>query len=186
MVERSKSSINEYMPPSFTSMKCVIIGESQPELLGALDFTLDKLKKRMGERADELLADVTVKIGSGLVEGGGQAVAEENLVLLDLEKMRMTLQASEDFLVQEGYFKPGERTRILPDHKDEPWSTMIYELTHELGHIVGERTGVEFDKSFSPTKYGQSSPHEAFAEAFTYWVWEFPQSSQIEKVFSEL
>lgn len=167
---------NEYRSPVMESVVFEIQGAAEPALTRMLDFTLEKLTHRLGNRANQLIGNVTVKIGPGLVDGGGQAITEENLVLLDYEKMKMTLQESEDFLVREGWFETGERTRVLPDIKYVPWSTVVYELTHELGHIAGSRAGVDVDSELSPTKYGRRARHEAFAEAFTYWVFEAGQN----------
>ncbi len=166
---------NEYRSPVMESVVFEIQGAAEPALTRMLDFTLEKLTHRLGNRANQLIGNVTVKIGPGLVDGGGQAIAEESLALLDYEKMKLTLQEAEDSLVQAGIFEPGQRTNVLPNIKDEPWSTIVYELTHEMGHIIGEQSGVNMDTALSPTKYGRKAPHEAFAEAFTYWVFDIDQ-----------
>lgn len=150
---------------------------------GLLD---DKLSNSMKEK----LAKITVRIGPALIDGGGEARAEDSLILLDSNKMVLSLQESEDLLVQAGYFNQTERTRVLPELKDQPWSTLVYELVHEFGHIVDyHMPGEPYHRiapELSPTKYGQKSAHETFAEVFTYWVFNQELPSEAQMILSEL
>lgn len=149
---------------------------------GMVDFALGKLETKLDSETLDKLAGVTVKIGPRLTEGGGEAKADENIILLNSDKVKMTLQESENFLVQEGYFEPGERTRTLPDIKDQPWSTLVYELVHEFGHIIGG----EIPTALSPTKYGKRAEYEAFCEAFAYWIFDQPIEPEAERKIMEL
>lgn len=151
-----------------------------------VDFALGVLEDKLGDQLKDKLAHVTVKIGPGLVDGGGEAKAEEGLILLDSDKMVLSLQQSEDFLVQAGYYEPTERTRTLPDRKDRPWSTLAYELVHEFGHMVDFHLPGEpyhrVSADLSPTKYGKKQPHEAFAEIFTYWVFDQESPPEVAQI----
>ncbi len=145
-----------------------------PECRTALDRAIDSLESSLGDKFNEVCGGLTVRIGDNLVDGGGQANAEENLILLDRQKMAMTLQAAEDLLVAMGEFNPGERTAVLTEIKDEPYSCLVYELIHETGHLVDAKLPGEAYGRISPelglTKYGKKNSWEAFAEVFTYWT----------------
>lgn len=159
------------------------LDEACHEMVGV---ALGLLDDKLGDSMKQQLTTVTVKIGPDIVDGGGEARAEEDLVLLNSSKVVLSLQQSEDLLVEAGYFEPTERTRTLPDIKGQPWSTLVYELVHEFGHVVDyHMPGEPYNRirpELSPTKYGKKSAHEAFAEMFTYWVFGQEVSSEAEGV----
>ncbi len=60
-------------------------------------------------------------------------------------------------------------------------------IIHESGHILDKRSpGLAYERieaSFSPTKYGRiEGPHEAFAEAFTYWVFDADLNPEAKEI----
>lgn len=150
------------------------IGEARARIQDALGDTFPV--------AGELL----IEIADNITESGGEARAEEDRILFDYEKMKLSLQESEDFLVAEGWIEPGDRTRLLPDIKDKPWSSLVYDLVHELAHVIdGKVPGDKYerlDPKLAPTKYGKRNAREAFAEAFTYWVFGQPVDPEAEEV----
>jgi len=60
-------------------------------------------------------------------------------------------------------------TIILP--VAEPGWTGVRTVVHELGHALDEVTRFEHDAA-AVTRYAETNRREAFAEAFTAWVWE--------------
>lgn len=146
----------------------------------------DLLDAKLNDAARSRLAGVRVVIKPGVIQGGGEARPDENLILLNSDKVRLSLQESEDFLVGEGYFKPGERTQVFPDIKDDPWSTLVYELIHETGHFFDE----DMPLGLSPTQYPQAKEektkepagHEVFCESYVYWVTGVSMDAQAESI----
>lgn len=161
-------------------------GEIPSTCHSAIGQAIDYLEAALKDSYGVVCGGVTVRIGSGLVDGGGEARAEENLILLDREKMGMSLQDAEDLLVQMEMYNPGERTKTLPDVKDMPFSCLIYELVHETGHIAdGKLPGPKYSRAsseLSPTKYGKQNERESFAEIFTYWVLGCKQTGAADKI----
>lgn len=161
-------------------------GEIPGACSAAIEQAIDLLKAALQGSFNTVCSGVTVRIGNGLVDGGGEASAEENLILLDREKMGMSLQDAENLLVRMGMFNPGERVKTLPESKDKPFSCLVYELVHEMGHIAdGKLPGPKYKRAnaeLSPTKYGKQNKWEAFAEIFTYWVTGCPQANAAEKL----
>jgi hypothetical protein len=140
----------------------------------ALDTAASLLLRKLPGRLVNQIRGTKVFIDNGLTEGGGVANAEEKTILLDSEKNKLSLQKAEDYLVQEGYLNQGDWTKAIPQQKDEEWSCLTYQTIHEVGHLVDFLAEGESYKRLeghhSPTKYGESGPVEAFAEAFTYWI----------------
>ena len=154
------------------------IGEARARIQAALGDTFPV--------AGELL----IEIADNITESGGEARAEEDRILFDYEKMKLSLQESEDILVAEGYIEPGERTKVLPDIKDKRWSSLVYDMVHELAHVIdGKMSGDKYerlDPKLAPTKYGKRNAREAFAEAFTYWVFGQPVDPEAERAIKEV
>lgn len=152
----------------------------------AIDQAVNFLETALEDNFIAVCSGVTVRIGDNLVEGGGEARAEENVILLGRRKMEMSLQKAEDLLVQMEMFEPGERTKTLPYDKDLPFSCLVYEFVHEMGHIAdGKLPGPKYrhtNPELSPTKYGKQNEREAFAETFTYRVMGCPQTNAADKV----
>lgn len=163
--------------------------DNEPSPDWAIELAKSKVQAALGETfpvAGELL----IEIADDITESGGEARAEEDRILFDYEKMKLSLQESEDTLVAEGWIEAGERTKVLPNIKDKPWSSLVYDLVHELGHIIdGKAPGKVYkrlDPQAAPTKYGGRNGREAFAEAFTYWVFEQPISVEAEQAVKDV
>jgi hypothetical protein len=152
----------------------VIDGVGGEHCQAAINQALELLATKLPGKAVKLLAGTKVTIGSNLTESGGETSAEKKEILLDASKNELSLQEAEDFLVKEGFLDVGDWTSALPKRKNLPWSCLTYQLIHEAGHIFdGQSTGSTYrrlDPRKSPTKYGQKNASEAFAEAFTYWI----------------
>lgn len=155
---------------------------------------LEKLDDFFGGRFAECFSGLHIKIGDDLVEGGALALAQDNTILADRQKMLISLQESEHLLSE--YFDPGDRTRTMDDElAKQPGSVLIYELIHETGHILDETAQGRSAKGLtphSPTKYGRElddwhndKDHEAFAEGFTHKVLGQPVSLTMEQAVAE-
>ncbi len=156
----------------------------------ALDQAIVHLEIALRNQFNDVCSGLTIRLGDDLVEGGGEAKAEENLIHLDRKKMAMSLQDAEDLLVGLGLFNPGERTKTLHKQKDKPWSCLTYELIHETGHIADWKLpGAKYNRvraELSPTKYGKQNSWEAFAEIFTYWVLGTPIQDSAQKIMKSI
>lgn len=168
----------EFKRGEFEPITCEFQGEVTADCQKNLARAFEYLDEAIGDVLFERCAGLHIKIGDNLTDGGGEAKAKDNLVVLDYNKMSMSLQESEDLLVREGWFNKDERARTLPEIKDEPWSTLVYDAIHEVGHIFDERSPGDknnrLNLSISPTKYGKEKANEAFPEAFTYFVLKQP------------
>lgn len=59
-------------------------------------------------------------------------------------------------------------TVVLPSEED-PWTTAV--IVHELGHVLDESIGFDRHKPEPVSQYAERDEYEAFAEAFTLWIW---------------
>lgn len=155
----------------------------------AIELAKSKVQAALGDTFP-VTGDLLIEVADNITESGGEARVEEDHILFDYKKMRLSLQASEDIMVADGWVEPGERTKVLPNIKDKPWSSLVYDLVHELGHIVdGKAPGNKYeriDPKIAPTKYGKRNSREAFAETFTYWVFRQLVNPEAESVIKEV
>jgi hypothetical protein len=151
-----------------------VIGTQNEACQHAISEALEILDNKLPPVVKELVHGSEITIASDLIESGGLTKAEEKKIILDTEKNTLSLQAAENFLVEAGYLRADDWTKALPSLKDHPWSCLTYQLIHEFGHLIdGQSNGKSYERlntDFSPTKYGETSSLEAFAEAFAYWV----------------
>lgn len=139
------------------------------------NFAFSKMQNKLGDKLFSICDGLEVHIGNNLgIQGGGLAFSKDKKILLEATKNALSLSEVDAVISQDGFIKPGEWARVLSDEKDYPWSSLAYQLIHEVGHVIeGQQMGEDhsaFDPSLSPTTYGQRASNEAFAEAFTYWV----------------
>lgn len=162
--------------------------EEQVRLSEATEQALESLDVFLGGKASELFAGLRIKIGEGLIEGGGKAYAEDNELVLSGHKMMLSIAEMRRI---SGAYDVDELGggRIDPD---QPYGTLGYTLVHEMGHILDGQTesGQAYSRinsSESPTKYGRESDewhehkdHEAFAEGFAHTVYGMPVSETMK------
>ena len=131
----------------------------------------------------ELFKGLEIEVGDGLTDGGGEAFGEDNKIVLDRQKMLMSVSDEDELLAELGFANEGDRLRALPVEL-HGMSAAVYELVHEVGHIVEERADLNLPAEerlkrasgmthLSPTnlyKQDPNRPQEAFAEAFAYKV----------------
>jgi hypothetical protein len=135
--------------------------------LARLDTYFDRLLSRV-------LAGVAVYVADGVIDSGGEALADENAVIIDATKARMSVFAVEAHLVRLGDLNPGDWSRLVrPD-------TTYGEITivHELGHVLEARAHgqegtalADLPPADAPTLYGRKGPREAYPETFFYDVY---------------
>jgi hypothetical protein len=101
----------------------------------------------------------------------------------------MSLLDAENFLISLEILSPGDWTKAYKDNT-KPWSSLIYTLIHEFGHIVdGNAEGDAYhriDAKWSPTKYGSKNESETFAEVFTYWILGVTLDKNLEKIIQDV
>lgn len=154
----------------------------------AVNEAQGRLNKKLPPGIKELIAGTEITIADGQIESGGLTKAEEKKIILDATKNALSLQTAEGFLVEAGYLRLGDWTKALPDIKNQPWTCLTYQLIHEFGHLVdglsGGKTYERLGTQLSPTKYGETSSSESFAEAFTYWVFELDLKPEARQAVS--
>lgn len=165
-------------------------GFDEPGSLQAAQFALDKIGEKLTPEQLEKLAGVVISVGDDLTDSGGRADAENNRVVLDKAKNQLSISVAEALLVEQGFLNPGDWTKTMAeDSVSSKWSTLTYQLIHELGHIVdGRSVGDKYmrlDRSLSPTKYGSEDASEAFAEAFAHYVLGAPTGEAVKDVLDK-
>ncbi len=165
-------------------------GFDEPGSLQAAQFALDLIGAKLTPEQLKKLAGVVISVGENLTESGGRADAENNTVVLDKIKNNFSLSEVEPWLVEQGFLNPGDWTKTMAeDSVNSKWSTLTYQLIHELGHIVdGRSVGDKYmrlDPSLSPTKYGSEDASEAFAEAFAHYVLGAPTGEAVKDVLDK-
>ncbi len=147
--------------------------EVSDEIRESLGLSVVELEKTLGGLDASFLSEIKVVLcQEGIISGGGQALAREKLIILDISKPPLITE-TEEYLSQSGFLEPGDWSKLsVPNN-----SALGLTLVHEIGHIL------EFDKfgdygiaisgldtSEAPTKYGESDSSEDFAESFAYLV----------------
>jgi general stress protein 26 len=140
----------------------------------ALQMGLTFLSDKLGPISEALLHEVTVEVGPGLTESGGQTFPADRHIVLDAEKSAMSLRSVEDLLVRKGDYQTDDLTPLLPVGASQPWSYTAYNIVHELGHLLKGEVAPEL----SPTKYGREKEGEVVAELFSYYVFNGRLSTQ--------
>lgn len=156
-----------------------------------------RLDTMFGGRFAEVAKGLHIQIGDSLTESGGETVHGENKILFDRQKMLLSLADAEQFLPE--VLDPGDWTSVMsPEEAAQPGSCLEYNITHEVGHILGQNEDDEssyhrVSSSESPTKYGRQpdkfsdkKDHEAFAEGFTYVAYDQPVSEAMQAAVDKL
>jgi len=151
--------------------------EEQKKLEAALLTSVEYLDRFFDGKFAGLFKGLEVEIGDNLTEGGGEALSAENKIVLDRQKMLMTVRESDALLAELGMAHEGDRLRAVPEELHD-MSVAVYEFVHEVGHIVhdrseGERPTPSDLAAKSPTHLYLQDPtraNEAVAEGFAYMV----------------
>jgi len=157
--------------------------EEQKVLEEALLTAMEQLDQFFEGRFAELFKGLEIEVGDNLTAGGGEAFGEDNKVVLDRKKMLMTIRDADTMLAENGEANQGDKLRAVPESLHD-MSAAVYEVVHEIGHIVEERADIDLPKDQrlkratgltdkSPTNLYMQDPHkpqEAFAEGFAHKV----------------
>jgi len=85
-----------------------VVGIESKECQDAVEYALEAIQYRFPGSAESMLRGVTIEIGEGLTESGGETRGKR--ILLDAVKNAQPLQVTEDYLVTEGYLDTGDWT----------------------------------------------------------------------------
>jgi len=140
----------------------------------------EHLQRYFGGRLEEGFPGLKVYFGDGIIEGGGEALPDENAIIIDATKGAMPITDVEQFLVGIGSLEPGDWTTIVDPSATYAEITVVHELGHLLEAKAHGAEGVAFndlDHSDAPTKYGREADHkpgpnnEDYPESLVYDVY---------------
>lgn len=138
---------------------------------------LDKIESVIGAEAMErLFSGIRLYAGEQLIEGGGLALPRFDAVVIDLEKIGITVAQMEREQSRLGAYAEGDQSRLVDD--PETADASVLGIVHELGHILEFRRHEDVDVAFAalnqddaPTMYGAKSAREDYAESFLYYIY---------------
>lgn len=153
---------------------------------------LDKISEKIGgEKVKELFGGVKLYAGDELIEGGGLALPMFDAIIIDTDKIGITISQMEEMLDPIGQYKKGDQSKLVEN--PDQYEASELGIVHELGHILEHRLFGDVDKAFSeldqaeaPTEYGSKSPREDFAESFMYYIYNGKIEAQRLAKFEEI
>ncbi len=145
--------------------------EQMEALASAAKAALDRLQDQFGGQLEAAFPGLKIYFADGAIDTGGEALADENAIIMDASKAAMSVGDVEALLVEMGFLNPGDWTsKVSPD-----LSYGEITIVHEMGHMLEARAygteGVGFvslSSETAVTKYGSKAPNEDYAEAFFY------------------
>lgn len=162
--------------------------EEEQQLIASTTNALQAINQFTNGKATDIFADLRIKIGENMTEGGAKAIAEENQVLLNGRKMLLSVAE-----MKQASGACNDKELVNFRNKHQPGGALEYTLVHEIGHILDgqTKTGEAYHRiaaSESPTKYGRetddwhgdSKDHEAFAEGFAHAVYDMSISKAMK------
>ena len=159
---------------SLGGMDIIACGYEPPaEHLQTIENGFNRIREKLGERADTLFTGLKLYLAD-LGPSGGQALARENAVVLNVSKMGITVAEMEDMLAPTGQYRKGDQSNLVGGQADAGELGFV----HELGHILEFRVHGDYDIGFkgldqsdAPTEYGQKSAREDYAESWMYYIY---------------
>jgi hypothetical protein len=157
--------------------------DERKKLETALLISVEYLDRFFEGRFAALFKGLRIEVGDNITESAGEAFGAENKIVLDRQKMLMTVREADAFLARSGLTKQGDRLRAVPENlHDMP--VAAYEFVHEVGHIMHDQSEIHLAAgkrrptpsdlaSKSPTHLYMQDParaNEAIAEGFAYLV----------------
>jgi hypothetical protein len=145
--------------------------EQMEALAPAAKAALDRLQGQFNGQLETAFPGLKIYFADGVIDGGGEAVAGENVIIMDASKAAMSVGDVEALLVDMGELEAGDWTsKVGPD-----LSYGEITIVHEMGHMLEARAYGEEGVGFASlpsetavTKYGSKAPNEDYAEAFFY------------------
>lgn len=145
--------------------------EQMEALAPAAQIALDRLQARFGGQLEAAFPGLKIYFADGVIDGGGEALADENAVIMDASKAAMSVGEVEDLLVGMGELNVGDWTSKVG--RDISYGEIT--IVHEMGHMLEARAHGEEGTAFADlsldgavTKYGGKAHNEDYAEAFFY------------------
>jgi hypothetical protein len=146
-----------------------------------------RIQAKIGPAASKLFNGVRVFIAPE-APNGGQALPRQNTIILDANKMGMSVGEMEDLLAAKGEYRAGDQSRLVGREANASELGFV----HELGHILEHRAHSDMDIAFSqldpltsPTMYGQRSPREDYAESWLYYIYNGTLDTNREQILQE-
>jgi hypothetical protein len=134
----------------------------------------EKATSRLGDSAKNIFVGITIYLGAMDDIGGGQALARENAVILNTNKMGISVGEMEAMLSAKGEYRKGDQSTLVGNDYDASELGFV----HELGHILEYRAHGDYDRGLtelnqaeSPTEYGSRHPREDYAESWMYYIY---------------
>lgn len=145
--------------------------EQMKALAPAAQIALDRLQTRFGGQLEAAFPGLKIYFADGVIDGAGEALADENAVIMDASKAAMSVGEVEDLLVGMGELNTGDWTSKVG--RDISYGEIT--IVHEMGHMLEARAHGEEGTAFADlsldgavTKYGSKANNEDYAEAFFY------------------
>lgn len=165
-----------------TGIDFVGLGETgSAELLAdSARAATEKLQQAFDGKLTQAFPDLKIYFGDGIIEGGGEAFPDENAIVIDATKGKMTVADAENFLVSIGSLETGDWTNIVGPDVTYAEITIVHELGHLLETKMHGAQGVALeglDHADSPTKYGREADqkpgpnNEDYPESLVYEVY---------------
>ncbi len=145
--------------------------EQMEALAPAAQVALDRLQARFGDQLDAAFPGLKIYFADGVIDGGGEALADENAVIMDASKAAMSVGEAEDLLVGMGELNAGDWTSKVGRDISYGEITIVHEMGHMLEAQAHREEGVAFAAlplEGAATKYGSKAHNEDYAEAFFY------------------
>lgn len=170
---------------SFGGIDIIACTPDQPtDTATNLENGYNRIYEKVGSVAEQLFSGIKVYIAPG-AKGGGQALPRHNAIILDANKMSMTVGAMEDLLSPSGEYRAGDQSKLVGRHA----SASELGFVHELGHILEYRAHADMDiglkgldQQQATTLYGQKSPREDYAESWLYYIYDGALDEQRTKI----
>jgi hypothetical protein len=148
--------------------------ESVEPLTFAAQSAIDRIETHFDGRLSEAFPGLKIYFADGVIDGGGEALAGENAVIIDAAKGKMSTAEAENFLAGIGELDSGDWSKHVGPEVTYAEITIVHELGHILEAKMHEQEGIAFaslSREDAPTKYGQTASNEDYAESFFYYIY---------------
>lgn len=159
--------------------------EQLDKLAPAAQVALERLQARFDGRLGESFPGLKVYFADGVIDGGGEALADENAIIMDASKAAMSVQDVEELLVGVGELNAGDWVGKVGGEISYGEITLVHEMGHMLEAKAHNQEGVAFaglSLAEAPTKYGSKAHNEDYAESFFSDVYGIPLNSARKKI----
>lgn len=151
-------------------------GEATAEQMQMIRRAYDRIRAKLGDDANKVLSGIRMYLAAPEGVGGGEALPNEDVIILNTAKMGVTVGQMEAMSEANGSYERGDQSRLVGDDYDASELGTV----HEIGHILEQRAHggqavgfANLDQSQAPTWYGQQEGkyHEDYAESWMYYIY---------------